>query len=125
MRVGTANLTMALCLPIGTGMSGILYRELGFTGIYTIALVFCFISIWMAHVFIHDTRRIKCKSSNDHTRSKWTRVKFFFNLKHIVSAYHVTFKNDTNNRRMKVIVLTILIATIMGPILGKFVNFIN
>lgn len=113
-----ANLTMALCLPIGTGMSGILYRTLGFTGVYTIALVLCFFSIWMAHVFIHDTRQIKCEPYKDHTISNWTRVKFFFNLKHIVDAFRVTFKHDTNNRRMKVIILTILITAIMGPLQG-------
>jgi len=117
MRIGLVNATMALSLPIGTGFSGILYRKLGFTGVYTIALVLCFISIWMACVCVHDTKIIK--SHKENKKSYWTSIIFFFNLKHIIEAFKVTFKNEKNNRRMKVIALTILITGIMGPLQGE------
>lgn len=113
------NATMALCLPIGTGLSGILYRELGFTGVYIIALILCCISIWMAHIFVHDTKQIKFDSGKKHKRSYWTRIKFFFSLNHIIDAFKITFKKEKNNRRMKVIALTLLITGVMGPLQGK------
>lgn len=119
--MGLVNATMALCLPIGTGMSGILYRKLGFTGVYSIALLLCVISIVMGHLYIHDTRQIKLESDKIHEETYWTRVKFFFNLKHIVEAFRVTFKREKNNRRMKVIALTVLITGIMGPLQGKLI----
>ncbi|VVC34723.1 Hypothetical protein CINCED_3A013511 [Cinara cedri] len=118
LRVGLVNATMALCLPIGTGLSGILYRKVGFYGVYTIALILGFISVWMAHIFIHDTKRIKFESEKEKEKSYWTRIKFFFNLKHLVEAFRVTFKKEKNNRRMKVIALTVLITGIMGPLQG-------
>ncbi|XP_022170772.1 hippocampus abundant transcript 1 protein-like [Myzus persicae] len=118
LRVGLVNATMALCLPIGTGLSGILYRELGFTGVYIIALILCCISIWMAHIFVHDTKQIKFNSGKKNERSYWNRIKFFFSLNHIIDAFKVTFKKEKNNRRMKVIALTLLITGIMGPLQG-------
>ncbi|XP_026822685.1 hippocampus abundant transcript 1 protein-like [Rhopalosiphum maidis] len=118
LKVGLVNATMALCLPIGTGLSGILYRELGFTGVYIIALILCCISIWMAHIFVHDTKQIKFDSGKKHKSSYWTRIKFFFSIIHIIEAFRVTFKKEKNNRRMKVIALTLLITGIMGPLQG-------
>ncbi|CAH1724819.1 unnamed protein product [Aphis gossypii] len=118
LKVGMVNATMALCLPIGTGLSGILYRELGFTGVYIIALILCCISIWMAHIFVHDTKQIKFDSGKKHKRSYWTRIKFFFSLNHIIDAFKITFKKEKNNRRMKVIALTLLITGVMGPLQG-------
>lgn len=109
---------MALCLPIGTGMSGILYRELGFAGVYIIALILCCISIWMGYIFVHDTKQIKFDSGKKYKSSFWDRIKFFFSLSHIVDAFKVTFKKEKNNRRMKVIALTFLITGIMGPLQG-------
>lgn len=116
------NATTAMCLPIGTGMSGILYRKLGFTGVYTIALILCFISIWMAYLCVHDTRRMK--STKELEETYWTRIKFFFNLKHLTDAFKVAFKKGENNRRMKVIALTLLITGIMGPLQGKWLLFL-
>ncbi|XP_015374660.1 PREDICTED: hippocampus abundant transcript 1 protein-like [Diuraphis noxia] len=118
LRIGLVNATMALCLPMGTGLSGILYRELGFTGVYIIALILCCISIWMAHIFVHDTKQIKFDSGMKHKMSYWSRIKFFFSLNHLIDAFKVTFKKEKNNRRMKVIALTLLITGIMGPLQG-------
>lgn len=112
---------MALSLPIGTGMSGILYRTVGFVGVYSIAVVLCLISIWMAHVYVHDTMQVHTESEKTQHLSYWNQVKFFFDLKHIVDAFKVTFKKAENNRRMKVIVLTILITGIMGPLQGTLI----
>lgn len=111
---------MAICLPLGTGLSGILYRQLGFTGVYIIALILCCISIWMAHIFVHDTKQIKFDSGTKLKMSYWSRIKFFFSLNHIIDAFKVTFKKEKNNRRMKVIALTLLITGIMGPLQGTY-----
>lgn len=111
------NGVVALALPIGTGMSGILYRKLGFSGVYTIALILCFISVWMAHVCVHEPKRVKFDEESKN--SYWTRIKFFFNLKHLIEAFRVTFKKGQNNRRAKVIALTLLITGVMGPLQGN------
>lgn len=116
--MGLINATMALCLPIGTGLSGILYRKVGFIGVYTIAVVLCIISIIAAHYCVHDIKQKKYDMSKE-KKSYWARIKFFFDLKHIADAFQVTFKNGKNNRRMKVIALTVLITAIMGPLQGK------
>jgi len=120
LRVGIVNATMALCLPIGTGLSGILYRKLGFTGVYTIALVLCAVSVWMAHLCVRDTRQIKSATDKEHDGTCCARVRFFFDLKHVLDAFRVTFKKGKNNRKMKVIALTVLITGIMGPLQGKY-----
>lgn len=119
--MGLVNATMATCLPIGTGISGILYRLLGFNGVYALALVLCFISVWMAHLFVHDVKVIKFEPDTPLDISYWTQIKYFFNLKHILHAFKVTFKKGKNNRRMKIIVLTVLITGVMGPLQGKLV----
>lgn len=121
-RVGLVNASVALCLPIGTGLSGILYRVLGFSGVYTLALVLCFISVCMAHLFIHDSKVIKFETEKKLNTSKWTQTKDFFDLKHLLDAFKVTFKKAENNRRMKTIALTLLLTGIMGPLQGKSVK---
>ncbi|XP_025202225.1 uncharacterized protein LOC112599518 isoform X2 [Melanaphis sacchari] len=118
LRVGLVNLTMAMSLPIGTGLSGILYRAIGFSGVYIISLILCCISIWMGYIFVHDTKQIKLDSGKKQKKSYWNRIKFFFSLNHLIDAFKVTFKKEKNNRRMKVIALTFLITGIMGPLQG-------
>lgn len=120
LRVGLVNATMATCLPLGTGISGILYREVGFNGVYALALVLCFVSVWMAHLSVHDVKVVKSESDKSLKESYWTQLKYFFNLKHVFHAFKVTFKRGENNRRMKIIALTVLISGVMGPLQGKF-----
>lgn len=120
--MGLVNAVVAMCLPLGTGISGILYRALGFVGVYSLALVLCFISVWMAHLYIHDVKVIRSESDKPYKTSYWTQIKHFFNLKHIFYAFKVTFKKGENNRRMKIIALTVLIAGVMGPMQGKLVH---
>ncbi|XP_050443837.1 solute carrier family 46 member 3-like [Adelges cooleyi] len=117
MRVGLVNLTVAISLPIGTAFSGILYRKLGFYGVYGISSILCIISIYFAYTFVEDKNPVI--NSKENKGTYWSRIKFFFDLKHIIEAFRVSFKKEKNHRRLKVIVLTILITTIMGPLQGE------
>ncbi|XP_050525543.1 uncharacterized protein LOC126896640 isoform X2 [Daktulosphaira vitifoliae] len=116
LKIGMVNLTVAFCLPIGSALSGILYRKFGYYGIYGTSSILCIISILLAFILVQDKNLAVVTDSSN---SFWSHIKTFFNLKHVIKAFRVSFKKSKNHRRLKVIALIILITTIMGPQQGE------
>ncbi|XP_050421659.1 proton-coupled folate transporter-like isoform X2 [Adelges cooleyi] len=124
LRIGVLNLSVTLGLPFGIILSGVLFRQLGFYGIYSICSALYAFGIFYGIVFIKDTRKSKdavVASNKDDAKSTpfIKNVQNFFDVKHIKAAIAVTFKKGKYNRRIRVIMMMLVLIIIMGPMSGE------
>lgn len=127
LRIGAANVFLSLGVPIGMALSGILYRKVGFYGVFSIAGVCYILSFVYCLVVIKEPPRVVAqraqKKALPRTESKrmslcaW--VLDFFSLKHIEETFRVAFKKGANNRQKRVIVLMVVVMVVIGPLYGE------
>lgn len=125
LRIGIVNVFCSVGVPIGTALSGILFRELGFYGVYTIATVLYVFAFVYGMVFIKETKpEVVIMETKEPTRNDNTScldfIKDFFSLSHIKEAVRVTFKEGEHNRRLRIISLMVVIIVVMGPLHGSY-----
>ncbi|XP_050421662.1 solute carrier family 46 member 3-like [Adelges cooleyi] len=121
LRIGVVNVFCSVGVPIGTALSGILYREIGFYGVYAIATVLYVFSFVYGMVFIkeeHPDVKTETKQPPLDTSCVYL-VKDFFSLSHIKEAVHVAFKEGKHNRRLRIISLMVVVMVVMGPLHGE------
>lgn len=124
LRIGVLNLSVTIGLSFGIALSGILYKLLGFYGIFTICSSLYWMGLLYGYFFIKDrsidgsivVRHNNKLHSNDATL--WKNVSDFFSLKHIKNAFATTFKKGNDNRRLRIIMMMIVLMVIMGPMTG-------
>jgi len=123
LRIGIASVFFSVAVPIGTALSGILFQQLGFFGVYSIALVLYSFTIVYGIVFIKETRpEIRaddCKEPSPAPMSRLHLVKDFFRLNNIQEAVRVTFKEGQHNRKLRIISLMVVVFVVMGPLHGE------
>lgn len=127
LRIGIVNVFCSVGVPIGTALSGVLFRELGFYGVYIIATVLYIFAFVYGMVFIKENKpetssgAAECKKEppSDNT-SCVDFLKDFFSLSHIKEAVRVTFKEGQHNRRLRIISLMVVVIVVMGPLHGWY-----
>ncbi|CAH2107672.1 unnamed protein product [Euphydryas editha] len=118
-RVGIANLCLTAGSPIGTALSGILLKHIGYYGVFSLSsLLFCF-SIFYGYIYIKDPERPNLDKKEE-KMGTIASVKSFFNIQHVKDTLTVAFKKGPNNRRLKSILILLSIAFIYGPAHGEF-----
>ncbi|CAK1603867.1 unnamed protein product [Parnassius mnemosyne] len=120
-RVGIANLCLTAGGPIGTALSGILLKYIGYYGIFTLSSILYVCSICHGIFYIKDPqRKIQDKKSEEKPFNLWAFLKYFFDIKHVNDTLTVAFKNGPNHRRIKSILVLASIVFIYGPAHGEF-----
>ncbi|CAH2075026.1 unnamed protein product, partial [Iphiclides podalirius] len=120
-RVGVANLCLTAGGPIGTALSGILLKYIGYYGVFTISSVLYICSILHGVFYIKDPERPNQeKKKEDKTLDTWGFLKTFFDIQHVKDTLTVAFKKGPNNRRMKSILVLASITFIYGPAYGEY-----
>lgn len=104
-------------MAIGTAISGISSRNLGFLGVFYIALILVIIGLICGVVLINEVP--SNKSSEVISQEKEKNVfQGFFHVKHIKEAFKTTFKEGPNKQKLKVIMVLSIIILVMGPLQG-------
>ncbi|XP_041976558.1 proton-coupled folate transporter-like [Aricia agestis] len=120
-RVGVANLCLTAGGPIGTALSGILLKKIGYYGVFSISSVLYIFSLWHGFFYIKDPERPTINEKlKDEESSLFASVISFFNIKHIKETLSVAFKKGPNYRRTKSILILASIAFIYGPSYGEY-----
>jgi len=126
LRIGIVNVFCSVGVPIGTALSGVLFRELGFYGVYIIATVLYVFAFVYGMVFIKETKPPASSAVEYKTpagdASCVDFVRDFFSLSHIKEAVRVTFKEGEHNRRLRIISLMVVVIVVMGPLHGTWVR---
>lgn len=118
LRIGLVNLLSTVGMAIGTALSGITFRKLGFYGVYSISSALYIFGILYGLVFIKE---VSSNKSDCLTKKKnGCLSEDFFNASHVKEAFVVTFKEGPNNRKLKIMMLMFIAFLIMGPLNGWF-----
>lgn len=124
LRIGVVNVFCSVGIPIGTALSGVLYRELGSYGVYTISSMLYIFSFAYGLFVIPESGtpaahlQIKRKKADGQCDHDCFLAKFF-DLQHIKEAFAVAFKDDGHSRRLRIVMLMIVVIVVMGPLHGK------
>lgn len=116
LRIGIVNVFCSLGLPVGIALSGVLYKKIGFYGVFSVSAVLYVLS------FIYGCYKIKEPKKQDLpvlSSKPCAFVRDFFDVKHVVDTFKVAFKAGENNRRKKVLLLMLVVMVVIGPMHGK------
>ncbi|XP_059061430.1 proton-coupled folate transporter-like [Achroia grisella] len=120
-RVGIANLCLTAGTPIGSALSGILLKKIGYYGVFSLSSILYIFSICYGWFYIKDPERpITEKVDQTEKGGVWNFLKLFFNLKHPKDTFHAAFRKGPNHRRTKAILIMVSIAFIYGPAYGEY-----
>ncbi|KAJ2947154.1 hypothetical protein O0L34_g16512 [Tuta absoluta] len=120
-RIGVANLCLTAGSPIGSALSGILLKQIGYYGVFTLSSILYIISITYGVVYIKDRERIiEKKVIEDQPTGCFAFLKSFFALSHVKDTLTVAFKKGPNHRRSKSILVLMAIGFIYGPAYGEY-----
>lgn len=121
LRIGIANVFYSVALPVGMTLSGILFKKLGFYGVYIIAVVLYLFTIAYGIFVVKETPSVEHDESTTkpETMSFSYFIEDFFNLSNVKEAVGVTFKHGRHNRRLRIISLMVVVIVVMGPLYGS------
>lgn len=123
------SLFAAISIPIGAALSGVLFRDYGFYGVYIISTVlYLFIFVYGMFVIkdvkpLDETENNEPRMINDSNKIvSFQKIKAFFDFKHVKEAFRVTLKRKYNDdRRVDIICLLIIIVIVLGPLSGLYI----
>lgn len=136
LRIGIVNVFCTVGVPLGTALSGILYRMLGFYGVFSISLSLYIFSFTYGLIRIkeasHQATSVD-KNTNQETFSSCDKfdiqkrnehnffsfLKDFFDFQNIKQTFSIVFKDGPNNRKQRVTLLVIVLMVVIGPLHGK------
>lgn len=128
LRIGFANLFVSLGVPIGMALSGVLYRKIGFYGVFSLSASLYIVSFLYGLFRIKEApRKIQIKSEKEKmiaASRSCDGLREFFDVKHVANTLRVTFKKGPRNRRLRVAMLMIACMVIIGPLHGKYLKII-
>ncbi|CAI6366572.1 unnamed protein product [Macrosiphum euphorbiae] len=127
VRVGFVSLIFSISITVGSALSGILFRDYGFYGVYFISTALYLFSFMYCIIVIKDIKPAivekyhepnivvgKCEKSALHA------ITDFFDLRHVKEAIRVTFKRGNDDkRRTDIILLFVIMVIILGPMSGE------
>ncbi|XP_046689252.1 proton-coupled folate transporter-like [Homalodisca vitripennis] len=146
LRIGVVNVFCSLGIPIGTALSGVLYKEIGFYGVFSLAACIYVFSFTYGLLRIKEEGKsnIQYVYAGSEQKEQWVITdkakhipistgklvekkignvtsffKDFFDLHHIKETFEVAFKEGANNRRKRVLLLMIVVMVVIGPLHGE------
>ncbi|XP_050308305.1 proton-coupled folate transporter-like isoform X2 [Anthonomus grandis grandis] len=116
LRIGIVNLFCSLGIPIGLALSGVLYKKIGFYGVFSISSCMYVMAIYYGYKKIEEPKKIDIPVLKD---VPCAFLRDFFDVKHLVNTFKVAFKSGPNNRKMKVMLLMLVVMVVIGPMHGE------
>lgn len=119
LRIGIVNLFCSVGLPVGLALSGILYKKIGFYGVFSVSAV-CYL-----FAFTYGCMKIKeAKRENlpELPNGRCAFIRDFFDVRHLVETYRVAFKYGENRRREKILLIMLAVFVITGPMFGEYLK---
>lgn len=119
LRIGAVNLFSNVSVTIGIALSGILYKQTGFYGVFSLSLAMYFFALAYGCFWVKEIPPKDRGQGEEHGR-KINPLADFFDLKHIKETFRVAFKNGARNRKKRICTIMVLVMVIIGPLHGKF-----
>ncbi|XP_017871002.1 PREDICTED: solute carrier family 46 member 3 [Drosophila arizonae] len=114
LRIGILNVCFSVGVPIGMAFSGVLLKQIGFYGVFSISAAFYVLAFVYGLFFLEEPVARPEKSAQQKSL-----LADFFDKEHVVQTFRVAFKKGENQRRQRVILLMIVVMVIIGPLHGE------
>lgn len=115
LRIGAVSMFSNVSLTIGVAMSGILYGQIGFYGVFGLSLVMYAIGLTYAYFRVDESGG----GEEGKVVEKKSFLRDFFDLSHVKETFQVAFKDGKRNRKKRICTIMILVMVIIGPMHGK------
>ncbi|KAF6212643.1 hypothetical protein GE061_013169 [Apolygus lucorum] len=134
LRIGIVNVGSSISVPIGMAVSGILYKQIGYYGVFSLSSCIYILSFFYGYYKIPEgSNSIATKQQPADEKKKieagetavqvpsglWNFIKDFFDVQHIKETVKIAFKKGAHNRRTRVMLLMIVVMVVMGPLHGE------
>ncbi|XP_059061433.1 lysosomal proton-coupled steroid conjugate and bile acid symporter SLC46A3-like [Achroia grisella] len=117
-RMGLVNFCVTVSFPIGTGLSGILLKTIGYYGCYSISGGLHLLNLLYNIFLLKDPERTAEHMKHDRRGFRYF-LRTFFDLSSIKETMRVVFQNGPNKRRIRVCALLIVVSILFGPMFGE------
>ncbi|KAM8718996.1 hypothetical protein ACLKA7_011661 [Drosophila subpalustris] len=114
LRIGILNVCFSVGVPIGMAFSGVLLKQIGFYGVFSISAAFYVLAFVYGFFFLDEPI-----ARPEKTAQQKSLLADFFDKEHVVQTFRVAFKKGENQRRQRVILLMIVVMVIIGPMHGE------
>ncbi|XP_072940639.1 proton-coupled folate transporter-like [Epargyreus clarus] len=116
-RVGIVNLCMSLGYPIGSALSGVLLKWIGYYGVFSISGSLYLFSLIYGYYYLKDPKRRVVEKKREGCIGF---VVEFFDFSLVMETFRVAFRKGSNNRRLRVCLLLIVVCVVFGPMQGEY-----
>lgn len=113
LRIGAVSVLVTISLGLGSTMSGILFNQLGFYGVFLLSIAMYMAALIYIHFRIHDDVAEKTEGGGKGF------LKDFFDLSHIKETIKVAFKRGPRNRKKRICAIMLLLMVTIAPFIGK------
>uniref|UniRef100_A0A2M4AAV7 Putative adenylate cyclase n=1 Tax=Anopheles triannulatus TaxID=58253 RepID=A0A2M4AAV7_9DIPT len=118
LRIGIVNLCFSLGVPIGMAFSGILLKQIGFYGVFTISASLYLVAFFYGAFLVPEVNILNEKERL-RASEKRNLLADFFDREHVMETFRVAFKIGQRQRRLRVIMLMIVVMVVIGPLHGE------
>lgn len=115
-RIGIVNAFISIAVPVGTALSGIMLKQLGFYGVFGVCLGIYIVG------FIYGIVSIKDKRVEKFEGDKNCCVELL-NVRYVLDTFMVLFRPRRNGRRLRTILLITVYILVAGPVHGKHFKY--
>lgn len=113
-RIGIVHTLFCICVTIGSALSGVIYKGIGFYGVFALSLVLYALSGLYAYYKVKEESSIEIK-----TRTKYELVKDVVNLKKTLSTFNFLVQPNRAIQRKQIFVIMLLAILVLGPFAGE------
>ncbi|CAG9834060.1 unnamed protein product [Diabrotica balteata] len=116
LRIGIVNVFCSLGIPIGLALSGILYKKIGFYGVFSVSAIMYIMAFYYGYKSIKEPKKLDKPTLPD---KPCAFIRDFFNVRHLLDTFRVAFKKGESKRRKKVMLLMLVVMVVIGPMHGE------
>ncbi|XP_055682265.1 proton-coupled folate transporter [Lutzomyia longipalpis] len=116
LRVGIVHLCVSLGFPLGMALSGILLKQIGFYGIFSISSAMYIIALFYGYYCVKEPQR----ESKPQKINEKNALLDFFDKDHVMETFTVAF---SGRNRVRVLMLIVVVMVVIGPMHGEMSVF--
>ncbi|EFA05308.1 probable peptidoglycan muropeptide transporter SLC46 isoform X2 [Tribolium castaneum] len=116
LRIGIVNVFCSLGVPIGLALSGVLYKKIGFYGVFSVSAVMYVMALYYGITRFKEAKKVDVPTLES---KPCAFLRDFFDVRHLWETFRVAFKEGENNRRKKVMLLMLVVMVVIGPLHGE------
>ncbi|XP_031356872.1 uncharacterized protein LOC116180845 isoform X2 [Photinus pyralis] len=114
LRIGIIHTTWFVCITIGNSLSGVMYKLIGFYGIFALSLVGYALAGLYAHFLVSEI-----SSGDEKQLTTVQHIKDILNVKQTMYSFKFLVTAKQSGRLKQILTIMILAVLVLGPFAGE------